>query len=153
MPIPAWRNSTGSTVMCDYSLEMYKSRPAKVGEKLTLERFPSGSQGFTTNPGPSCNTAACVLPGATLHLQGISPQIQAELGVGSKERVTMTRIESYIYKDAVRFENGQCVTLQRLNRGVTAELIQDFDKLLKLDEAVDDGDSGSAIVRRELVQA
>ncbi len=41
--------------MCDYSLEAYLSRPAEEGEKLTLERFPSGSQGFTT--GSSCDLA------------------------------------------------------------------------------------------------
>jgi len=32
--------------MCDFSLEMYKSRPARQGETLTLRRFASGSMGF-----------------------------------------------------------------------------------------------------------
>ena len=44
--------------MCDYSLEAYQSRPAAVGEKLTLERFPSGSMGFAS--GKSCDLAVCV---------------------------------------------------------------------------------------------
>ena len=46
--------------MCDYSLEAYQSRPAEEGEKLTLERFPSGSQGFTT--GSSCDLAGWATP-------------------------------------------------------------------------------------------
>jgi hypothetical protein len=55
--------------MCDYSLEAYLSRPAEEGEKLTLERFPSGSQGFTT--GPSCDLAVCVPTETHLLLEGI----------------------------------------------------------------------------------
>ena len=52
--------------MCDYSLEAYQSRPAAVGEKLTLERFPSGSMGFAS--GKSCDLAVCVAADATLRL-------------------------------------------------------------------------------------
>ena len=48
--------------MCDYSLEAYRSRPAEEDEKLTLERFPSGSMGFTA--GSVCDTAVCVPTGA-----------------------------------------------------------------------------------------
>ena len=44
--------------MCDYSLEAYQSRPAAVGEKLTLGRFASGSMGFAA--GTVCDTAVCI---------------------------------------------------------------------------------------------
>src|SRR5207253_8057605 len=44
--------------MCDYSLEAYQSRPAAVGEKLTLGRFASGSMGFAS--GTVCDTAVCI---------------------------------------------------------------------------------------------
>ena len=52
--------------MCDYSLEAYRSRPAEAGEKLTLERFPSGSMGFTA--GAVCDTAVCVPAGVPAQL-------------------------------------------------------------------------------------
>ena len=32
--------------MCDYSLHNVKSRPAKVGEKLTTRHFNTGTSGF-----------------------------------------------------------------------------------------------------------
>jgi hypothetical protein len=38
--------------MCDYSLEQYRSRPARVGESYLTHRFPSGTIGFIA-PGDS----------------------------------------------------------------------------------------------------
>ena len=32
--------------MCDYSLHNVKSRPAKVGDKLTTHHFNTGTRGF-----------------------------------------------------------------------------------------------------------
>jgi hypothetical protein len=32
--------------MCDYSLHNVKSRPAKIGDKLTTHFFQSGTRGF-----------------------------------------------------------------------------------------------------------
>ena len=37
--------------MCDYSLEYEESRPAKVGEKLRIQRFNLGTRGFASRPG------------------------------------------------------------------------------------------------------
>jgi hypothetical protein len=85
--------------MCDYSLEAYLSRPAEEGEKLTLERFPSGSQGFTT--GPSCDLAVCVPTETHLLLEGIGETVRQACGVGAVEEVVMTRLEGGPYKDAV----------------------------------------------------
>jgi hypothetical protein len=69
--------------MCDYSLEAYRSRPAEEGEKLTLERFPSGSMGFTT--GPACDLAVCVPAESHLLLQGIAtPCVKAAASAPSR---------------------------------------------------------------------
>ena len=76
--------------MCDYSLEAYRSRPAEEGEKLTLERFPSGSMGFTT--GPACDLAVCVPAESHLLLQGIGDTVRESCGVGAVEEVVMTRL-------------------------------------------------------------
>jgi hypothetical protein len=107
--------------MCDYSLEAYQSRPAAVGEKLTLERFPSGSMGFST--GTSCDLAICVPADTQLRLEGIGETVQKTYGVGAIEEVVMTRLETGPYKDAVRFSNGTEVLLQRLDRGLTAVIV------------------------------
>jgi hypothetical protein len=101
--------------MCDYSLEAYRSQPAATGERYVLDRFPSGSKGFTTEPG--CMTAVCMMADTKLRLEGIAPEVQIALGVGDAEEVTMTRLDIGPYRDAVRFANGQEVVLQRLNAG------------------------------------
>src|SRR5580704_690874 len=50
--------------MCDYSLQNVKSRPAKVGDKLTTHQFNTGTIGFAAPE--DANTAVCVLPGTEL---------------------------------------------------------------------------------------
>ncbi len=50
--------------MCDYSLNNVKSRPAKVGDKLTTRSFGTGTRGFAASE--DANVAVCVLPGTEL---------------------------------------------------------------------------------------
>jgi len=50
--------------MCDFSLHHVKSRPAKVGDKLTTRNFNTGTRGFAA-PEDS-TTAVCILPGTEL---------------------------------------------------------------------------------------
>ena len=50
--------------MCDYSLHSVKSRPAKVGDKLTTRNFNTGTRGFAAPE--DANIAVCVLPGTEL---------------------------------------------------------------------------------------
>ncbi|HZQ00714.1 MAG TPA: hypothetical protein VFB13_14315 [Reyranella sp.] len=104
--------------MCDYSLEVYRSQPAEAGERYQLERFASGSMGFTV--GGQCNTAVCIPAEARMILGGISEIVQRAFGVGAIEEVSMTRLERGPHKDAVAFSNGKVVSLQSLNAGLTA---------------------------------
>ena len=108
--------------MCDYSLELYRSRPAVQEEQYTLHRFPSGTMGFTA--GGDCETAVCMPADAHLRLEGIGETVQRAFAVGPVEQVVMTRLEvtGHAHRDAVRFSNGKEVPLQSLNAGVTAEL-------------------------------
>src|SRR5947199_3915882 len=53
-----------ASAMCDFSLHNVKSRPAKVGDKLTTHNFNTGTCGFAA-PEDS-TTAVCILPGAEL---------------------------------------------------------------------------------------
>jgi len=57
---PDW----GGPSMCDYSLHSVKSRPAKVGDKLTTRDFGTGTRGFAASE--DMNLAVCVLPGTEL---------------------------------------------------------------------------------------
>ena len=50
--------------MCDYSLHNVKSRPAKVGDKLTTHNFNTGTRGYSAQE--DANMADCVLPGTEL---------------------------------------------------------------------------------------
>src|SRR4029079_10435696 len=104
--------------VCYYSLEVYQSRPAAVGEKLTLGRFASGSMGFAS--GTVCDTPLCIPAESKLLLEGIGESTQKEHGVGAVEEVVLTRLEGGLYKDAVRFSNGTVVLLQRLDVGLNA---------------------------------
>ena len=53
--------------MCDYSLHNVKSRPAKVGDKLTTRDFSTGTRGFAASE--DARMAVCVLPGTELSFE------------------------------------------------------------------------------------
>ena len=122
--------------MCDYSLELYRSRPAVQEEQYTLHRFPSGTMGFVA--GIDCQTAVCMPAGARLRLSGINETVQRAFAIGPSEDVTMTRLDvtGHAHRDAVRFANGREVLLQSLHAGVSAELLaRDLDEILGLNDA------------------
>jgi hypothetical protein len=50
--------------MCDYSLQNVRSRPAKVGDKLTTREFGTVTRGFAA--AEDAGVAVCVLPGTEL---------------------------------------------------------------------------------------
>jgi hypothetical protein len=50
--------------MCDYSLHNVKSRPAKIGDKLTTRDFGTGTRGFSASE--DANVVVCVRPGTEL---------------------------------------------------------------------------------------
>ena len=119
--------------MCDYSLELYRSRPAVQEEQYTLHRFPSGTMGFVA--GTDCETAVCMPAGARLSLEGINETVQRAFSIGPTEDVTMIRLDvtGHAHRDAVRFANGREMLLQSLNAGVSAKLAaRDLDKVLGL---------------------
>jgi hypothetical protein len=112
--------------MCDYSLEMYASRPAREAERYITTRFPSGSIGLAS-PG-DCTTAVCVQYDTRLHLENISSDLQTRLGVKSEEDVVFARLEHGAYRDGIRFANGKEVSLQLLGSGVAAALVETAKK-------------------------
>ena len=77
--------------MCDYSLEVYRSRPAQLGERYETHEFGSLSIGFIAPGDPSI--AVCMACDTTLRLEGIPERVQRATGVSANEDVTFTRLE------------------------------------------------------------
>ena len=112
--------------MCDYSLEMYASRPARETERYVTTKFPSGSIGLAS-PG-DCTTAVCVQYDTRLKLEGISSDLQTRLGVKNEEEVVFARLDYRRYADGIRFTNGNEISLQVLGTGVRITLVQPEQK-------------------------
>ena len=103
--------------MCDFSLELYRSRPARVGERYETRRFPSGTVGFKA-PG-DCSTAVCMAYDTRLRLEGIPQAVQNACGVmANEDDVTFTRLEVGPCHAECALQTEQQVTLQRLGPGV-----------------------------------
>ena len=121
--------------MCDYSLEMYRSRPAREGVNYETHRFQSGSIGFVAPEDPS--TAICMASDMRLKLEGIPERIQLIYSVTANEVVTFARLEIGMYRDGVRFANGTEITLQQLGLGVTACVIDALNSKRRMRQTVE----------------
>jgi hypothetical protein len=114
--------------MCDYSLEMYASRPAQASENYLTTRFPSGSVGLAV-PG-DCSTAVCVQYDMRLKLKGLSTELQNRCDVSDEEEVVFAKLEHGAYRDGVRFSNGKEISLQLLGIGVSVSIVSLMEKLM-----------------------
>jgi hypothetical protein len=116
--------------MCDYSLHNVRSRPAKVGDKLTTRDFRTGTRGFAASE--DANLAVCVLPGTELSFAGEVTCLSVGL-LAWREKVIKhkTAIFRQINKervaahhDALEFADGQTVLLTFLCEGQQATVLQ-----------------------------
>jgi hypothetical protein len=118
--------------MCDYSLHHVKSRPAKVGDKLTTRNFCTGTRGFAAPE--DCTTAVCVLPGTEL---AFAEEVKCGHAPFSLLSWRMKTIESRtatfrqvnkdvprMHHDALEFQDGQTVLLTELVEGQQATVLQ-----------------------------
>ncbi len=116
--------------MCDYSLHNVKSRPAKIGDKLTTRKFNTGTRGFAAPEDAS--TAVCVLPGTELVFAKEVRYRRSEFFGWKANTVNhMTAIfrqinkhEPLAYHDALEFPDGQIVLLTSLYEGQEATVLQ-----------------------------
>ena len=104
--------------MCDYSLEMYGSRPAREGELYVSTRFPSGSIGFAA-PG-SRNAPVCVQCDTPVVLTDIPASIQKAYGIASEVETAFAQRETGLHRDGLRLKDGRFLSLQDLPPGVGA---------------------------------
>ena len=107
--------------MCDYSLEMYRSRPAEAGETYQTHRFTSGSIGFIT-PGDH-DTAVCMACDTRLLIENVPAALQGVHGLKASEEAVFARLETGPHHDGLRFANGVELTLQQLGSGTRAKVI------------------------------
>jgi len=123
-------SQSGSSDMCDYSLHNVRSRPAKVGDKLTTRDFGTGTRGFAASE--DANLAVCVLPGTELSFAGEVACLPVGL-LAWREKVIKhkTAIFRQINKervaahhDALEFPDGQIVALTFLCEGQQATVLQ-----------------------------
>src|ERR1700726_2625905 len=116
--------------MCDYSLHNVKSRPAKVGDKLTTHNFNTGTRGLAAPEDAS--TAVCVLPGTELAFaKGVRCRPSGLLGwKASTVNHTTTifrkinKTEPHTHHDALEFPDGQIVRLTDVFEGQEATVLQ-----------------------------
>jgi hypothetical protein len=125
--------------MCDYSLEMYGSRPAREGELYVTTRFQSGSSGFAAPGDP--RIPVCVQCDTKVVLTDIPVAMQATHGIGAEVETTFAQPESGLYRDGLRLADGRFVSLQDLQPGVGAYiptlLEREGAKRVKTVESVD----------------
>jgi hypothetical protein len=116
--------------MCDFSLHNVKSRPAKVGDKLTTHNFNTGTRGFAA-PEDS-TTAVCILPGTELAFSAEVICAPSRI-FGWKTRTISSRTaifrqinkdEPLAYHDALEFPDGTRVLLTDLHEGQQATVLQ-----------------------------
>jgi hypothetical protein len=116
--------------MCDYSLHSIKSRPAKIGDKLTTRDFGTGTRGFAASE--DANVAVCVQPGTELAFAHEVKRLPARLWAWhDQEAKHTTAIFRQINKekmaahhDALEFPDGQIVLLTSLSEGQQASVLQ-----------------------------
>src|SRR6516162_3504595 len=116
--------------MCDFSLHSVKSRPAKVGDKLTTRNFGTGTRGFAASE--DMNVAVCVLPGTELSFAEEVKCLPMGL-IAWRDKVIehKTAIFRQINKDrvvahhdALEFPDGRIVLLTFLREGQQATVLQ-----------------------------
>jgi len=142
-----------AAIVCDYSLMAVPSRLAVSGDELVVRRFDAKSLGlaaaFDVRPAqerrnsnsegfwarlrtlfhPSSDNpirAVCVPPGARLLIRDISARLQHECGFREElaEAVfTQISADANSFRDAVRFQNGAVVLLQRLDEGQSVRVL------------------------------
>jgi hypothetical protein len=121
--------------MCDYSLHVVASRPAKVGDKLvTTEFWNSTTRGFAPVGEPK--VAVCLLPGtevafeSEVHREVTGFQLRFFKREPEHVRHTVARFRQvnvenpHTHHDALEFPDGQIVLLTHLRAGQHASVLQ-----------------------------
>ena len=117
--------------MCDYSLQDVRSRPAKVGDKLTTRDFGTGTRGFAA--AEDAAVAVCVLPGTELAFSDTVTVSDYRFIVAWKAETLaystaifrqVNKHDPRVHHDALEFPDGRIVLLTKLMVGQEATVLQ-----------------------------
>jgi hypothetical protein len=111
--------------MCDYSLHHVKTRPAKVGDKLTTRDFGLGTRGFAAPEDES--VAVCVLPGTELSFAGLvlcEPRCERVINHKTAIFRQINQEKKWRHHDALEFPEGEIVLLTFLQERQRATVLQ-----------------------------
>ena len=117
--------------MCDYSLQNDRSRPAKVGDKLTTRDFGTVTRGFAA--AEDAAVAVCVLSGTELAFSNAVTVTSPSFFIGWKEEKLshataifrqVNKNEPMQHHDALEFPDGRIVLLTKLSEGQEATVLQ-----------------------------
>ena len=117
--------------MCDYSLHLVASRPAKVGDKLVTTKFNNSlTRGFAAVGEP--HVAVCLLAGTEVaferevECEHVFKVFRSQKLIGAKvARFRQIKMEEpNAHHDALEFPDGQIVLLTRLSEGQHATVLQ-----------------------------
>jgi len=128
---PEGTSNKGVPEMCDYSLQTIRSRPAKVGDKLTTLDFGTCTRGFAA--AEDAAVAVCVSPGTELAFSNAvtlkDPRFFVRWKVERLDHATaifrqVNKNEPFKHHDALEFPDGRIVLLTRLSEGQEATVLQ-----------------------------
>jgi hypothetical protein len=116
--------------MCDYSLHLVASRPARVGDELISTRFCNAlTRGFAAAGEP--NVAVCLLPGTELAFEkDVESEPAFRLYYNHKLGQKVARFRQvnidrpHAHHDALEFPDGQIVMVTELVEGQHAKVLQ-----------------------------
>ncbi len=114
--------------MCDYSLHTVKSRPARVGDKLTIRDFGTGTRGFSASEDK--HVAVCLLPGTELAFKEEVRRVRlwpwSDRFMKHKTAIFRQINQNYpmTHHDALEFPDGQIVLLTLLKKRQRAAVLQ-----------------------------
>jgi hypothetical protein len=115
--------------MCDYSLHLLTSRPAKVGDRLISTKFNNSiTRGFAAIE--DLNVPVCLLPGTEIAFEkdvieyrhALLPNRKLAEKVARFRQINMDNPNTH--HDALEFPNRQIVLLNRLCEGQHATVLQ-----------------------------
>jgi hypothetical protein len=117
--------------MCDYSLHLVASRPAKVGDQLVSTEFAGSiTRGFTAIGEPKI--AVCLLPGTELAFAK-EVEYEPEFHLFWKRQRIVEKVAQFrqvnasypaAHRDALQFPSGQILLVTRLCPGQIATVLQ-----------------------------
>ena len=114
--------------MCEYSLHNVKTRPAKVGDKLTTRQFEFGTRGFSAPEDKEM--AVCLLPGTELSFTDEVRRVHSwpwSRDVACDKTAIFRQVNQDCpmrHHDALEFPDGQVVLLTFLKEGQQATVLQ-----------------------------